>query len=231
MKPSSNFYPVNNSGDAEAIEHLKRCVASGKHWFLALLEAIGLWTSPEETLGGRDYRYLIGGEAFDWLLLAERLLKEVDSFVPEEEKIALLFGELPLEISREDFKYLIGEAKYKAYLNHFYGIIVEQALHLAVEQEILKEQSWNPKACAQDVFQWIYGAGEQELLLRFRKEKGCSQGEKMDFTEYQEFIYWLFKYRVENQDKARVASDTKKALRQLDSMIDSAKKPLAFWRP
>ena len=210
--------PASTSGDAEAIEHLKRSIASGKHWFLALLEAIALWTSPEENYNGRHYQYLIGGEAFDWLLLAERLLKEVDSQVPEEEKVALLFGQLPLPLSRREFRELVGEAKYKAYLNYFYGIIVEQALHLAVEQEIWKENNYNPKYYLQDVFLRIYGLSEEELLYRFRQERGYPQTESMSLTEYQEFIYWLFKYRVMNLDKARVASDTKKALAFLEQL-------------
>jgi len=211
--------PASTSGDAEAIEHLKRGIASGKHWFLALLEAIALWTSPEENYNGRHYQYLIGGEAFDWLLLAERLLKEVDSQVPEEEeKVALLFGQLPLPLSRREFRELVGEAKYKAYLNYFYGIIVEQALHLAVEQEVWKEQSYNPKYYLQDVCVRIYGLSEEELLFRFRQEKGHPQTESMSLTEYQEFIYWLFNYRVMNLDKARLASDTKKALAFLEQL-------------
>lgn len=210
--------PASTSGDAEAIEHLKRNIASGKHWFLALLEAIALWTSPEEHYNGRRYCYLIGGEAFDWLLLAERLLQEVDSQVPEEEKVALLFGQPPLPLSRKEFRELIGEAKYKAYLNYFYGIIVEQALHLVVEQEIWKENNYNPKYYLQDVFPRIYDFSEEELLYRFRQERGYPQTENMSLTEYQEFIYWLFKYRVMNLDKARVASDTKKALAFLEQL-------------
>ena len=48
---------------------------AGDPWFDALMRAIALWESPDETVDGRQYRYLIGGEAFDWLLLAERLLR------------------------------------------------------------------------------------------------------------------------------------------------------------
>ena len=64
--------------DAEAIRYLKQAIADGKHWYIALLEAMGLWGSAEEVCNGRVYRYLIAGEAFDWLLLAERLCGAVD---------------------------------------------------------------------------------------------------------------------------------------------------------
>jgi len=34
----------------------------------------------------------------------------------------------------------------------------------------------------------------------------------MSLAELKEFTYWLFKYRIKNTDKERVASDTRKAL-------------------
>ena len=80
-----------NEGDIRAIQHLKKSVSNGKHWYLALLEAIKLWESTKETYNRREYRYLIDGEAFDWLLLAERLCQEIAELIPENEKINLLF--------------------------------------------------------------------------------------------------------------------------------------------
>ena len=79
------------AANSEAIQHLKQAITNGKHWYIALLEAIGLWSSAEETYDGRHYRYLITGEAFDWLSLAERLCLEVDGLLPQEEKLNLLF--------------------------------------------------------------------------------------------------------------------------------------------
>ena len=84
--------PLTQTGaDREAILHLREAISTGKNWYVALLEAIGLWGSAEELHDGRYYRYLIGGEAFDWLSLAERLCQEIDGLVPEGEKIDLLF--------------------------------------------------------------------------------------------------------------------------------------------
>ena len=114
---------LTEAGDAEAIRHLKLAIRSGQHWYLALLEAIGLWSSAEEAHDGRSYRYLIAGEAFDWLLLAERLCDTVDGLLPEDEKTALLFhGRPPLVLSQHEFKNLVGSIKYQQYLNYFYGI-------------------------------------------------------------------------------------------------------------
>jgi hypothetical protein len=213
---------VTHGGNAKAISHLEQAIIGGRHWYTALLEAIGLWTDGEETYNGRHYRYLIDGEAFDWLLLAERLCEAVDSLLPEEEKLALLFhGQPPIRLSKEKFKELIGSGKYHQYLNYFYGITVEEALILAVQEEVRKERrtlGYNKEPnLINEVYQRIYGATKATLLKRFRGEKGYPQLRSISLTELKEFTYWLFKYRLKQCDKARIASDTKKALEQLSA--------------
>jgi hypothetical protein len=217
--PTQNL-TVTRGGNIEAIRHLEQTIIAGKHWYLALLEAIGLWTESEETYNGRHYRYLIDGEAFDWLLLAERLCEAIDDLVPEDEKLALLFhGKPPIRLTKERFKELIGGAKYRQYLNYFYGVTVEEALNLAVQEEVRKERRTsgynNEHNLVNEVYQRIYGATKAILLKRFRREKSYPQLRSITLTELREFTYWLFKYRLKHCDKARVASDTKKALEQL----------------
>jgi len=209
--------PTTSAG---AIKHLEQAIASGKHWYIALLEAIGLWADGDETHNGRHYQYLIDGEAFDWLLLAERLCEAVDELIPEEEKIALLFhARPPLGLSNSKFKALIGSTKYRQYLNYFYGVTVEEALVLAVQEEIRKEKRISgykkEHNLTDEVYQRIYGATRPELLKSFRREKGYPRLRSISLTELKEFSYWLFKYRLKNCDKARIASDTKKALERL----------------
>jgi hypothetical protein len=55
-----------------------------------------------------------------------------------------------------------------------------------------------------------------ELLTKFKIEKGYPKRNSMELGELKEFTYWLFKYRLNNCDKARIASDTKKALQELE---------------
>lgn len=206
-----------SEADARAIEHLKRSVAEGKHWYIALLEATRLWKSSEEDYNGRHYRYLIANEAFDWLLLAERLLEEIGDAVPEQEKINLLFfGQPPLELKHDEFKELIGPAKYRAYLNYLYGVLVEEALLAAVVEEVRKEHAAlgisNENEVLDKAFRRIYGANREVLLSAFRREKRIRKRKSLTLGELTEFTYWLFKYRVSRSDKSRVASDIKKAL-------------------
>ncbi len=218
---SSQAAPVRN---AEAIiGYLKQAIAGGKHWYIALLEAIGLWTDAEEVHNGRIYRYLIADEAFDWLLLAERLCQSVDGLLPDkEETTALLFhGKPPLDLTSDEFKELIGCSKYHQYLNYFYGVTVEEALILAVQDEVRKEKRASGYIdgydCVDEAYQRIYDAARAVLLKHFRQEKGRPQRRSIGLTELREFTYWLFKYRMKQCDKARVASDTQKALRWLKS--------------
>ncbi len=212
---------LTTAGKNKAIRHLEQAIAGGEHWYVALLEAIGLWDTAEETHNGRTYRYLIAGEAFDWLLLAERLCEAVDGLLPNDEKTVLIFyGKPPLNLPKEKFKELIGSVKHHQYLNYFYGVTVEDALLLAVQEEIRKE-SWTliyhkEHDTANEAYRRIYGATKTILLRRFRREKGYPQLRSISLTELKEFTYWLFKYRLKQCDKAKVASDTKKALNWLN---------------
>jgi len=218
QSPHSQLTPT---GDTEAIRHLRQAIVNGQHWYIALLEAIGLWTTAEETYDGRTYCYLIAGEAFDWLLLAERLCQTVDELLPQDELADfLLHGKPPVDLDNNRFKELIGSTKYHQYLNYFYGVTVEEALILAVREEVRKERRTLGLNAELDydieVYLRIYGTTKAVLLKRFRREKGYRQLKSIGLTELKEFTYWLFKYRLKQCNKARVASDTTKALQQLN---------------
>jgi len=195
-------------------------VADGKPWFIALLQTIARWPLPEETLGKRHYRYLVGGEAFDWLLLAERLCEAVGDLIPQEEHEPLVFfGQLPLDLSQEEFRRLMGHAKYRAHLNYLYGVTLEEMLQLVIEDDVHKEQRsrvWeNHLSVDEEACQRLYGRPRQDLLCQFRREQGIADDTTISLTEAREFTYWLFKYRLRYCDPARVASDTRRALGML----------------
>jgi len=219
--------------DAQAIKGLKSSIAEGKNWYTAVLEAIRIWSSPEEHYKGRHYQYLVDNEAFDWLVLAERLCEELDGLISEKERTSLLFfGIPPIELSKDEFKNLIGASKYKTYLNYFYGILVEEFLVLAVIEEIRKIRRVsglnNDNGVVDEAYQRIYGANQFTLLKQFRKERHYPQLRATRLNELNDFTYWLFKYRIKTGDKSCVASDTKKALTRLHAVLNfKAKSVLA----
>lgn len=220
-EPQKQASPLTSPVD-KVISQLREDITAGKHWYIALLEAAGRWQTAEEVVDGQSYKYIIDGEAFDWLLLAERLCRAVDKLLPKNEKLALLFhGNPPLELTADEFKKFIGDRRYRQHLNYFYGITAEEALLQAVEDEVRKERLSLGRNKEQDIadeaYLRIYGPTHQDLLELFRQEKCYHQSQSISLTELKEFTYWLFRYRLDHCEKARIGSDTQKALKWLKS--------------
>ena len=216
--------------DTQAIQVLRDGIAEGRNWYVTLLEAVRLWSSFEEDYKGRHYQYLVDNEAFDWLALSERLCGELDGLIPEKERTNLLFfGIPPIELSKDEFKSLIGHSKYQAHLNYFYGILVEKFLILAATEEMRKKKRASglnsDNGVIDEAYQLIYGANQSTLLKQFRMERRYPQLRSISLSELNEFTYWLFKYRIKMRDKSCVASDTKKALTKLRELLDLKPRP------
>lgn len=207
----------------ETVLRMRQAILAGEHWFEALLDAVARWRLPVERVGDRTYTYLLGGEAFDWLLLAERLLSALPDVVPSRECEELLFqGRWPLELEDDEFAARIGPAKHSAHLNYLYGVLVEEALQLSVEEEIHKEnrhRAWgqDPRS-DENMYQRVYGKTREDLLAQYYVETGHLIREACELSQYRALTYWLFKTRLKLQDKARVASDTRRGLAQLTRM-------------
>ncbi len=220
-------HEVPASREAEALRHLAEGVAAGRPWCDVLLETMSMWTAPEERRNGRVYRYVIQGEAFDWLLLVERMHPILDGSVPAQEMEDLLFdGRMPAHVSVDSVKAHLGYNKYRGILNFWYGVVVEGALHLAVEEEARKEMRASGRVDVEDMseaaFRRIYDADQLDLMARFRKEMGYPKRAGLTLTQVKEFTYWLFKFRLRYWDPARVASDTRKGLEWLQRVRGSA---------
>lgn len=224
MSDSSDVSRANaHIEDMLVVDSLRRALEKRRAWPTALLEAIAAWSSPTEEFKGRRFRYFIGGEAFDWLLLAERLLLSVRDIVLTEEVEKLLFtGKFPHSINDRVFRNILGIEKYRGVLNYHYGVTVEESLQLAVEVEIQKRQASNGVRYKGDptdeAFLALYRATPTDLMKQYRQEANGPDNEAMSLGEAKAFTYWLFKYRLQNSDKARVASDTRKGLSQIEHM-------------
>ncbi len=205
----------------DALLHLRTSLAAGTPWQKALREAVGHWTTAQETFDGREYRYLILGEAFDWLLLAERLCADVDGAIPTEEKERFLFGGLiPDGIKEEQFRDYLGPSKFRAYMNFRYGVVLEEALQLVAEEEVRKlnfSRSYSDNdELVEEAYVHLYQKSRLELLKIFQKETKRDRRRNLNLSDLKEFTYWLHKRRINLWDPARVASDTRKAIRQFN---------------
>jgi hypothetical protein len=203
--------------DEEVIRNLRADIAGGTNWYIALLGAVHRWQSSLETFKDQTYRYIIADEALDFMLLAQRLLEAIDDLVPEDEQLAFLFrNKPPMVLTIAQFKEHLGEMRYKQYLNYFYGITAEEALIQALEDEVHKEehglQLHSDQEQTEEAYRRIYDQSRKELLREFRRIKGYPQTTTIELSQMKEFYYWLFQKRLQMHEKAKTASDTKKAL-------------------
>jgi hypothetical protein len=205
----------------EGVSEFRQQLEAGVAWYPALLNVISRWTAPSEYIDGRTRHYLINGEAFDWLSLAERLIINADSLLPAEETEKLvLFGISPV-LSRNGqeeiaFELAIGAAKYRAFLNYQYGVIVEQLVLAAAEEKLVKNASIfaaieRPYADEQ-AFNEVYGAPFKKLRSHYRGATGMLLTENTTRGDFEHFLYWLSKYRIRHMEPARIASDTRQAM-------------------
>lgn len=200
--------------------HLRSAIAAGEPWPQALLRAMGLWTLAEEVWRGRRHRYLILDEAFDWLLLAQRLADEVDGLIPQvDRRRRLATGRFLEEFSQEDLRRLLGTSKYRAYLNYWYGVTVEASLQVAAREETRKEHVSrglsSRSRVAEEAFRRVYGEHRWQLEEHFRAEHGADGELDVRGSDAALFTYWLFRRRLRGGEPARVASDTRKGLERL----------------
>jgi hypothetical protein len=212
-------------GEAAFLAALDR----GEAWYPALLDVIARWVAAEETIDGVSYRYLIAGEAFDWLRLAERLIAAAGGRVPADESERLLFRAEPPDGGDEaSFARAIGPQKHRAHLNFQYGVVIEETLLLAAELDLYKARTvQGPREDPNDVlaYERVYGKPLAELLVLYRADTGCVVGDRVRQSEWQSFTYWCSKYRFRMGEPARVASDTRKALALLSRLQAERPRP------
>ena len=145
------------------------------------------------------------------------MAREVDDLIPKMELENFLFvGQFPEPITTDDFRDLVGPAKYQACRNYWYGVVVEDALLAAVEEEVYKSSRAsgvpNDDRMFDQAYILIYDSSCWELMDKFKGEQGQSVIPDFTLTEYKDFTYSRFKYRIKKQDGARFASDTVKGL-------------------
>ena len=68
------------------------------------------------------------------------------------------------------------------------------------------------------MYRRVYGKGLAELKAVYYEQSGTILGDRVEYSDLKAFTYWLFRYRLKCQDKARIASDTRKGLAQLTRM-------------
>ena len=211
---------VNSHWSADSvINDIIKSYSSGVPLLITLLEQVGKWTITEEFYKGKQYKYLIGGEAFDWKLLAYRIMDQLDDQI--QQPVETLAFDISVISLSDDIKRLLGHEKYRALLNYYYGITVENAILQVTEKEVRKARLGkgyqSQKNLQSDAFFKVYHSDRHVLLTQFKQQSNLSEDAVLDQFQKKAFTYWLFKYRLKSSDKAKLASDTKKGLDHLNN--------------
>lgn len=207
-------------------------------WQQNLLTTVAAWPKENERAYDETFHYFIGGEAFNWKRLAERIATQLNaegqSSIPSEDIFDWLgdtgvFGRL----GEEQFRRILGVDGWRAHLNYFYGVHIEQCLIAAIQSRIQKRRYGNGLPPSDDssdrAYLGLYEETEETLWDQFIDENSLrisdliaeSSEETRTIALDEEFTYWLFKRRIENTNAAQVADETRRALEML-SRINSA---------
>lgn len=203
---------------------------SGDNWKLVVLETIAKWPLASENIADERLDYLIGGEAFDWRLLAHRLLSNCGSKIDDDVWREWLSDPVLFAGFEEpEFMRAVGVDKFRAHLSYFYGVTVEQSLLAAVEEEITHRRVAAGRQLSDNslelAYETLYGNTRDQLWEVFRLEAGAKAAregwrhrDEHSLGAEDAFTYWLFKLRMERSDPAKIASDTRKGLSKLERM-------------
>lgn len=151
------------------------------------------------------------------MLLIDRIASTRRDAVPRAERDELRFrGRPPIYVPGHEFAGALGEARYKTYLNHFYGIDVEEAVVHAVELEAGRAHPLD-RASA-DAYLLVYGRTLDELLATYYDARGLADDDRVRWADWKDFTYWCFRLRLRTQVPARIASDTRKGIALLQRL-------------
>ncbi len=209
-------------------------VQSGTDWRREIVRSVGTWPLAHEKVDGLELSYLVGGEAFNWKKLAYRVGGAFPTLLPVESVQEWLMIPDPYGgLLEEEFARLLGTEKFRAHLNYHYGITVERALQVAVEREKCKQTTsrslFLSDEVSESVFPELYSHSKEKLWREFISAIGnvCDKSGFLSLDILDEFTYWLFKFRATVSDPARLASDTKKGLAELEKMVEQHCKRVA----
>ncbi len=204
-------------------------------WRYAYLRVVAAWPIENDFAYGERFHYFIADEALNWKRLAERIAAQIgDEYsigvtpdaVYEWLGSSGTFGGL----GETEFRRILGVDGWRAHMNHFYGVQIEQCIIADVEARIQKRRfavGMPPTDDAADrAFVGLYEETESVLWQEFIESAGTRlsqlieecDGDRRSLALDEEFTYWLFKRRVEYTNAPQVAAETRRGLDMIAKM-------------
>ncbi len=214
---------------------IQRLEDDASHWQPTFLKTVAAWPKQNERIDCETFHYFIGGEAFNWKRLAERIATQLANDNFSQIRSADLFEWLSTTgvfggIPEQQFQRILGVDAWRAHLNYFYGVHIEQCLIAAVQSRIQKRRYSNGMPPSDDAseraYLGLYEETEETLWDQFLEENSVcladliaeSPDETRTIALEEEFTYWLFKRRIEYTNAPQVAAETQRGLAMLNQI-------------
>ncbi len=207
-------------------------------WHRAFIDVVAAWPIDEEASSDLEFHYLIGSEAFNWKRLAECIATRLAENGLSASMLSEVFEWIDSSgtfggLSENEFRQALGVDGWRAHLNHFYGVYIEQCLIVAVQSRIQKRRFASGLPTSDDAsekaYLGLYEETENVLWGQFVDDNverladlvavDVEDGRSIGLDE--EFTYWLFKRRIDNTNAAQVAAETQRGLEVMSRMRDA----------
>jgi len=179
------------------------------------LKIIGHWPLKSEIIGDMDYQYWINDEAFNWYLLASRIIFSVK----DEQNIKKLdhFLSTVHFLPGSDQRIMINlfpPDKYRAHLNFIYGVILEEVIICFNEMEKNKDvlNQFNVTDSINLVYLNLYGMDYTEFIRLYEFETKTKLDQFDTLHSYYNFLYWSWKYRLMKSTPEKIAYDSQSGI-------------------
>ena len=204
-------------------------------WQAAFIKTVASWPKENERVHGAMFHYFIGEEAFNWKRLAELIATRVSTNGDRNVTSDRIFEWIDTTgvfggISEQEFRRILGVDAWRAHLNYFYGVHIEQCLIAAIQSRIQKRRyaSGMPPSddASERAYLGLYEETEQTLWDQFLECNSVRLAELIAESPEktrtialdEEFTYWLFKKRIEHTNAPQIAAETQRGLAMLNQI-------------
>tara|TARA_Y100001970_G_C14227029_1_gene856316 strand:+ start:1541 stop:2203 length:663 start_codon:yes stop_codon:yes gene_type:complete len=203
------------------INQLNHSFDSDESLIDAFMKIIGHWPLKSEKIDNIEYQYWVNDEAFNWHLLATRIIFSITEANNKQILNKLLHSTylLPGTDQRKIIN-LFSPDKYRAHLNFIYGVVLEEVIICFNEMEKNKDviNQFNASDAINAVYLDLYGYNFSEFIRVYEFEKKIKLDEFNSLYSYYDFLYWSWKYRLKKSTPEKIAYDSQSGINFLMNM-------------
>ncbi len=209
--------------------------ANPSDWKLSVLNIVAEWPIASESVNGEQFQYIVGGEAFNWKRLAERLILNLESSEITNPARSEMWEWLHSDhvfggFEEGLFRRTLGIDRWRGHLNYFYGVHLEQCLFTAIQNRIHRRRFARGMPLTDDsadeAYEGLYYDEESVLWQKFLDEvvpdnAPIESDDCRSLSLDDEFTYWLFKRRIDSTHPAQVAYETQRGLQMMAEISEA----------